>query len=148
MHDNSPLVSARKTPSPVDGKPPIRRKDLAQFHSLAGPGNAVLTSRSMYNMRGPEAAAGVRALSPTSRQPAAAFPVALGTPLPAGATSPHVAYATPTLAPERTPVPAGGMTPPSGPSEEVVQLQKEMEALKGDMKDIKKLLGNILVKMK
>lgn len=151
MPDISPLASARKTPSPVDGKPPIRRKESAQFHSLAGPANAVVAARSMYNMRGPEAAVGARALSPTSRQPTAAFPV-LSTPRSSAATPAEpleavVAAPVSATAPAPAPAPAPP-TPPAGPSEEVVQLQKEMETLKGDMKDIKKLLGNILVKMK
>lgn len=131
----SPLGSSRKTPSPIDGKPPMRRKESAQFQSLALPlGSLPTVARSMYNLHGVEGSVGTRALSPMTRLPAAATPVIAATP--------------PVVPPVVAPAPPAAPASPAEPSEEVLQLQKEMEALKGDMKDIKKLLGNILVKMK
>lgn len=144
--ESSPLVSARKSPSPIDGKPPIRRRLDAtgqQFYSLSesptGSGGTPMAARSMYNLHSStEAALGNRSLSPSTRLPAVASPVISAPPLQESLHAP----------PPATPAATTATPATVGPSEEVVQLQKEMEDLKGDIKDIKKLLGNILVKMK
>jgi hypothetical protein len=138
----SPLVASRKTPSPSVGGhvrkkgsffQPIVEKQIAQTASQTPSfANTVTTAMD---------AQALRHLAPDSVPPPALL---VSVAVPGQLTS---APAPPT-APAATPATAPSNATSAAAAQEMEQMQQELQNLKGDMKDIKKLLGNILVKMK